>query len=439
MFYANTTNPFVIYGNHANWRHIYMGNNKAFMDWKKRVWDQPGYEEFEMKPDSTYVDTDTIVQYVLEETPNDSVIFHDIMDAIGQHPDGYGDVYVVFNPDQAKSVNNRHPTLDPRYNHSADYDAKVFGDMEDRGIIEKKPGDHDIDGNYISPVQASYFDQAKSLDRDGNLVYGVIPLFHGGRSIYLVWDPDKAKDSRAFFLTTNPAVAETYMQTYGKSHLSPGEMVDLVQYEAKLEEITNKLGIGDAASALTMLAKYIKSGTPSQKASAAETYAEIYNELMGDEYGKITPVESNKASQMQQALDLLEEDQYVFGDRLVELEDVMDSATDEELISKLNAFHDAANELFFAVADLRTADDFDWVTTYSADTLARLVANSEPIVDPETGEMIPTDGRHRKTEAAQEKEPDYKKMYEKLQKKYEAQEVLIKSLKEEIKQLKAGQ
>jgi hypothetical protein len=173
-----------------------------------------------------------------------------------------------------------------------------------------------------------------------------------------------------------------------KKRLPSGEMVDLVQYEAKLEEITNKLGIDDAASALTMLAKYIKSGTPSQKASAAETYAEIYNELMGDEYGKITPVESNKASQMQQALDLLEEDQYVLGDRLVELEDVMDSATDEELISKLNAFHDAANELFFAVADLRTADDFDWVTTYSADTLARLVANSEPIVDPETGEIL---------------------------------------------------
>ena len=60
-------------------------------------------------------------------------------------------------------------------------------------------------------------------------------------------------------------------------------------------------------------------------------------------------------------------------------------------------------------------------------------------IDPETGEMIPTDGRHRKTEATQEKEPDYKTLYEKLQKKYEAQEILIKSLKEEIKQLKAGQ
>ena len=59
-------------------------------------------------------------------------------------------------------------------------------------------------------------------------------------------------------------------------------------------------------------------------------------------------------------------------------------------------------------------------------------------IDSETGEMIPTDGRHRKTEASQEKEPGYKKLYEKLQKKHEAQEVLIKSLKKEIKQLKAG-
>ena len=60
-------------------------------------------------------------------------------------------------------------------------------------------------------------------------------------------------------------------------------------------------------------------------------------------------------------------------------------------------------------------------------------------IDPETGEIIPTDGRHRKTDVSQENEIDYKKLYVKLQKKYEAQEVLIKSLKEEIKQLKAGQ
>ena len=40
-------------------------------------------------------------------------------------------------------------------------------------------------------------------------------------------------------------------------------------------------------------------------------------------------------------------------------------------------------------------------------------------IDPETGEMIPTDGRHRKTDEPTEKEPDYKKLYEKLLKKYD--------------------
>lgn len=57
-------------------------------------------------------------------------------------------------------------------------------------------------------------------------------------------------------------------------------------------------------------------------------------------------------------------------------------------------------------------------------------------LDPETGEVIPTDGRQRKAKSPSEKEPDYKKLYEKLLKQYEAQKVLIDSLKAEIKQLK---
>lgn len=63
-------------------------------------------------------------------------------------------------------------------------------------------------------------------------------------------------------------------------------------------------------------------------------------------------------------------------------------------------------------------------------------------LDPETGEIIPTDGRNRKkkpesAEAEAEEEPkDYKKLYEKLQKKCEAQEVMIKSLNKQIEELK---
>lgn len=59
-------------------------------------------------------------------------------------------------------------------------------------------------------------------------------------------------------------------------------------------------------------------------------------------------------------------------------------------------------------------------------------------VDPDTGEIIPTDGRNRKKKLEQPsaQETDYKKLYEKLLKKYEAQEVLLRSLKEQLEKEK---
>mgnify|MGYP001216109034 CR=1 FL=1 len=59
-------------------------------------------------------------------------------------------------------------------------------------------------------------------------------------------------------------------------------------------------------------------------------------------------------------------------------------------------------------------------------------------VDPKTGEIVPTDGRCRKDRVKKEqnKNLDYKKLYEKLQTKYAAQESLITALKKEIQRLK---
>ena len=61
-------------------------------------------------------------------------------------------------------------------------------------------------------------------------------------------------------------------------------------------------------------------------------------------------------------------------------------------------------------------------------------------IDPETGDIIPTDGRCRKAkerkETGIEPEPDYKKLYEKLLKKSESQDKLIESLKKELAELK---
>ena len=60
-------------------------------------------------------------------------------------------------------------------------------------------------------------------------------------------------------------------------------------------------------------------------------------------------------------------------------------------------------------------------------------------IDPETGEIIPTDGRNRRKKEEKESvttaSEDYRDMYEKLLKKYEAQEQIIKSLQEKIKKM----
>jgi hypothetical protein len=59
-------------------------------------------------------------------------------------------------------------------------------------------------------------------------------------------------------------------------------------------------------------------------------------------------------------------------------------------------------------------------------------------VDPETGEIIPTDGRGKKgkTSKVTGDEQDFKALYEKLQKKCMAQETLIEALNKENKTLK---
>ena len=59
-------------------------------------------------------------------------------------------------------------------------------------------------------------------------------------------------------------------------------------------------------------------------------------------------------------------------------------------------------------------------------------------VDPDTGEIVATDGRGKKDKVKEVKdeELDYKELYEKLQKKCMAQETLIITLQKEIMMLK---
>jgi len=57
-------------------------------------------------------------------------------------------------------------------------------------------------------------------------------------------------------------------------------------------------------------------------------------------------------------------------------------------------------------------------------------------LDPQTGEIVPTDGRGKKSKVKEnaEEDKDYKALYEKLLKKCAAQESLITALKRKIQQ-----
>ena len=57
-------------------------------------------------------------------------------------------------------------------------------------------------------------------------------------------------------------------------------------------------------------------------------------------------------------------------------------------------------------------------------------------VDPDTGEIVSTDGRGKKRKPKEAGVLDYKALYKKLLKKSAAQETLITALKEEIARLK---
>jgi hypothetical protein len=59
-------------------------------------------------------------------------------------------------------------------------------------------------------------------------------------------------------------------------------------------------------------------------------------------------------------------------------------------------------------------------------------------VNTDTGEIVPTDGRCRKDKSrnVKGKAPDYKELYEKLERKYMSQELLISVLQKELVELK---
>lgn len=298
-------------------------------------------------------------------------------------------VYATLRNNQAKSTYNTAPTDSDLMQYSADYDAKIFQDMLDKGILERREtGSRDIDGNYISLMQKVFFAKAKSLNREGKLVNGVIPLFHGGRSIYFDFDKDKAH-ALSFYLSTNPAVSEGYTMDFlgrGKGR----DVVDLMKREALVVEFAEKHGITDPVRAINKLVDDIKFGSPEDQANAAKTFAQLFNIAHGDSFGEITPIASRSAAEAEQHRVTLDDLAYRFEDALVALEDIMDATTDATTRKALDEIHEPADDLLVSLLNYQISIRTHQLSTQEYHDIvvaARAVLASEWVTDPETGEI----------------------------------------------------
>lgn len=151
--YANIKNPFVFDGTKPDgepgfWKALDLSDNKDFVEWLKTVdlKERIGHDPDDRNP--RRATTDMVAAWA-EDAGYDSTIFHNIYDNDGYAPAGASDVYVVYKGNQVKSVNNRHPTEDERYNHSADeYVGEdtgfTDGSLEDTilKILRDKDADH---------------------------------------------------------------------------------------------------------------------------------------------------------------------------------------------------------------------------------------------------------------------------------------------------------
>lgn len=116
--------------------------------------------------------------------------------------------YVVFKPEQIKSIDNINPTNNPDIRYSinsstlgeTDYTQKL------RTASQNLSGT-DNDGRMLTKGQREYFKNSKVRDANGNLKV----MYHGtGEAGFTVFDSKYSDDGRSFFFTDNIDVAKGY-------------------------------------------------------------------------------------------------------------------------------------------------------------------------------------------------------------------------------------
>lgn len=168
--------------------------------------------------------TNDIVKQVVETNKNgnnyDGIIFKNIIDEgmfdSGTKNQTVSNVYVTFNSNQFKAVDNTNPTKDADIRYSKDTEGmKNFLERN----MSKEQNTQDSEGNKLSENQRNYFKNSKVRDAEGNLEV----VYHGTPNDFTVFDISKSNDvakGNGLYFTNVRSTADAYAnnsETSGKT------------------------------------------------------------------------------------------------------------------------------------------------------------------------------------------------------------------------------
>ena len=197
-------------------------------------------------------------------------------------------VYIAFEPEQIKNIDNTAPTSDPDIRYS-------LSDIEDSAELPWENNAKDSEGNKLTQKQVDYFEGSQAVDRNGNL----LKVYHTTKNDFTVFDKSKKGEATedantylGFFFTDDaehmqnfPEFENGKTESYYLDMKNPIDMTDISE-EAFLD-IVEVMG-GDVDEAADVYAQELADEERRAKLrgdnNVSLTLGNLLNELAGEFY-----------------------------------------------------------------------------------------------------------------------------------------------------------
>lgn len=219
--YLNITNPLVIDCGGANFSGI---NTESLPDGMMELFDEYGSSTFteDGVNKTSSADVAAVVEEAIEEGvyDYDGVIFENVHDegVFGNTEDDTApsSVYVTFESNKFKNVDNENPTVDPDIRYSIP--------------------DTDSEGNNLTAEQRRYFADVSPLLKNDE---GRLKIYHHGTArgdrVGNIFDPERATSGPMAYFTDSAEIAERYSKDKRDTSLEYDEEYDSYETQFRVE------------------------------------------------------------------------------------------------------------------------------------------------------------------------------------------------------------